>query len=116
MKNVEQTAEFWIEHLKLQEHPEGGYFREVYRSEELIPRSALPERYNGARNFGTSIYYLLKGNQFSIFHKLHSDEIWHFYEGSAAIIYLLRPGCELETLYLGRDIAGGEQLQVLIPR
>ena len=46
-----QTAQFWIEKLDLQKHPEGGWFKEVYRSEELAKKSALPETYSGDRNF-----------------------------------------------------------------
>jgi hypothetical protein len=111
----EETAEFWIQNLALLPHPEGGYYREVYRSSEHIPHEALPSRYDGDRNFGTSIYYLLKSGQFSAFHKLHSDEIWHFYSGSPVRIYILIAGQGLEIKCLGKDVAKGEQLQVLLP-
>ena len=84
-----ETAVYWINHLKLQEHPEGGYFREVYRSGEFIQKKGLPVRYSSFRAFSTSIYFLLKGTQFSAFHRLKSDEIWHFHYGSTITIYLL---------------------------
>ena len=75
-------ADDLIKLLELKPHPEGGYYRETYRSDEVIEN--LPERYKGpSRNAGTAIYFLLKGDQFSAFHKLQSDEIWHFYEGSS---------------------------------
>ncbi|HET54285.1 MAG TPA: hypothetical protein ENN33_03600, partial [Ignavibacteria bacterium] len=66
-----------VKRLDLQPHPEGGYFKEVYRSNELIKAEGLPERYSSERCFGTSIYYMLEGEQFSAFHKLQSDETWH---------------------------------------
>ena len=77
----------WIEKLSLQKHPEGGWFKEVYRSEGFIPASALTPSHSGQRNFSTSIYFLLEGNDFSAFHRIKSDEIWHFYAGSSVTIY-----------------------------
>ena len=65
--------------LGLQPHPEGGYFKEVYRSADIIEAKDLPDRYKGDRNFSTSIYFLLAENDKSHFHKIQSDEIWHFY-------------------------------------
>jgi len=53
-----EQAEFYIKSLNLRKHPEGGYFREVYRSLEEIPAKALPARFEGARSFSTSIYFL----------------------------------------------------------
>ena len=78
-----KTADYWIEKLRLIEHPEGGYFRETYRSEESIGGEYLPERYQVSHFFSTAIYYLLKGDQFSAFHRLKSDELWNFYVGSS---------------------------------
>lgn len=76
-----RSARFWIEKLQLQKHPEGGWYKEVCRSEEMIPASALPAGFSDSRRFSTSIYYLLEGNDFSAFHLIKSDEIWHFYNG-----------------------------------
>ena len=78
-----------IEKLQLMAHPEGGYFKEIYRSNEIIPQSSLPKRYKSERNFSTSIYYLLEGNQVSHFHRLKSDEVWHHYKGSALLLHCL---------------------------
>ena len=78
-----------IEKLHLIKHPEGGYFKEIYRSEENIELDALPDRYESSRCFSTSIYYLLVEDQISCFHKLQSDEIWHFYKGAPIIIHCL---------------------------
>ncbi len=86
-----KTAEYWIKKLDLQPHPEGGYFRETYRSGETISRHALPERFNGDRVLSTCIYYLLKESQYSAFHTIQQDEIWHFYEGAPLVLHILTP-------------------------
>ena len=110
------TANYVIKKLKLTKHPEGGYFKEVYRSEEFIPANVLPGRYNGERNFATSIFFLLKGNEFSSFHKIQSDETWHFYEGSTLELYILNEKSGINRYLLGRDLDNGEKLQVTVPR
>ena len=108
-------ADDLIKQLELKPHPEGGYFKETYRSDEAI--RSLPERYNGrSRNIGTSIYFLLKGNQCSAFHKLLSDEIWHFYEGSTIKLFIIDSAGNLITPELGNDISNGEQYQYTVPR
>ncbi len=112
---MDKTANEWIEQLDLKPHPEGGYYREVYRSSELIPAEALPERFNKSHVFGTSIYFLLHGKQISSLHRLKSDEIWHFYLGSPIRIVMLDENGILMEKLLGRDIATGQSLQVIIP-
>jgi len=96
-------ARIYIKKLLLKKHPEGGYYREVYRSGEKILPAHLPKRYKSSRNFSTSIYFLLEGNQFSAFHLLHSDELWHFYDGSNLKIYIINPEGELTIKKLGRS-------------
>jgi len=95
-------AKQYIKQLQLKKHPEGGYFREVYRSDELILPEHLPARYKSSRNFSTSIYFLLEGKQFSAFHLLQSDELWHFYDGCPVIIYIINQGGELTIKKLGK--------------
>ena len=103
-----------IQKLELQTHPEGGYFKEVYRSKDEIKIEGLPERYKSPRCFGTSIYYLLEGEQFSAFHKLKSDEIWHFYFGSPVVVHMINEEGEYSTITLGQKVDEGEQLQFAI--
>lgn len=110
------TANYWIEKLDLIKHPEGGYFREMYRSDEYIPKTALPARYQSKRNFATSIYFLLEGREFSSFHRIQSDETWHFYVGSTLELYVLNEKGTLTTHLLGRKPEKGEALQSTIPR
>ncbi len=112
-----QTAEQIIQHFNLKPLPEeGGYYNEVYRSEEKIGKSALPERYDSDRCFGTSIFFLLKKGVFSAMHKLKSDEIYHFYTGGPVKVLLLFPNGSSQTVTLGNDIAAGHQPQLLMPK
>jgi len=95
---------------------EGGFFREVYRSDETLPSAALPARYGGPRRFGTSIYYLITPESCSRLHRLASDEVFHFLLGSpVTMLHLLDDGTS-RTLTIGPDIAAGQQLQVVVPR
>lgn len=107
---MRQTASFWIRRLHLKPHPEGGYFRETYRSPERLKA----RRFRGPRVFSTAIYYLLKGTQFSAFHRIRSDELWHFYAGGGLTLYLLKGG-RLSRLRLGLRPERGETPQAVVP-
>lgn len=111
-----KKVKYYIKNLGLKKHPEGGYFNEVYRSSEIIKKVNLPKRFNGNRNYSTSIYFLLDEENISHLHKIKSDEIWHFYGGSAIRIYTIKNNGELNTDLLGRNISKGEQLQVIIKK
>ena len=100
---MHKEARTYIKKLKLKKHPEGGYFREVYRSGEKIVADHLPERYKSSRNFSTSIYFLLEASQFSAFHILQSDELWHFYDGSDLRVYIINPEGDLIVKKIGRS-------------
>ena len=100
---MHSKAQKYIKQLQLKKHPEGGYFKEVYRSGEIILPEHLPKRYKQSRNFSTSIYFLLEGKHFSSFHLLQSDELWHFYDGSSVILYIINQKGELTVKKLGRD-------------
>jgi predicted cupin superfamily sugar epimerase len=110
-------AAFWIERLDLRPHPEGGYFRETYRAAETIAADGLPERFDGPRAFGTAIYFLLTREAFSAFHRIRSDELWHFYAGDAVTLAILDADGKgrLATQCLGRDPVRGAMPQVVIP-
>ncbi len=110
MKN--QVKEI-IKRLRLKPHKEGGYYKEVYRSNDFC---LLKDKKNNQikRRFSTSIYYLLNGNDFSAFHKLKSDEIWHFYEGSALIINFFDKNKNLKKIILGEK--GKEHFQCVIKK
>jgi len=104
-----------VQLLELQPHPEGGFYKEVYRSAESVSRSCLPERFTGDRNFCTSIYYLLSRGDFSAFHLIKSDEIWHYYLGSSLLIHMLHLNGSYECKVLGKDLRENQAFQVVIP-
>lgn len=112
---INKPADYFIKKLDLQKHPEGGYFKEVYRSEEKINSNALPQYFNGERNTSTSIYFLLKSDDFSSFHKIKSDEIWHYYQGSPLTIFIIING-KIEKLLLGNNPENGESFQQIVPK
>ena len=97
------NATEWIERLQLGKHPEGGYYRETYRSGEILHADGLPTRYGGARSVSTTIYYLLEGDDFSAMHRLRSDEIWHFYAGDALELHEITPDGHGRTTRLGPE-------------
>lgn len=96
-------------------HAEGGFYKETYRSGESIARTALPGRFTGYRAFSTAIYFLLQQGQFSAFHRIKSDEAWHFYAGGVLNIYVIHPDGELELIRLGNNITDGEIFQAIVP-
>lgn len=96
-------------------HPEGGYYKETYRSSESIAHSSLPDRFSGARSFSTAIYFLMESGDFSAFHRIKSDECWHFYEGQPLIIQIIHENGRHETVRLGRNPDAGERLQFVVP-
>ena len=109
-----RTPEYWIEQLRLQQHPEGGYYRETYRSREEIPVNNFANNFKGWRNVSTAIYFLLTQKDRSLFHRIKSDELWHFHAGGPLNIYVLGER-GLITYTLGPDPENGESLQVAIP-
>ncbi len=110
-----QTARYWIEKLQLQKHPEGGYFKEVYRADEKILKHCLHERYSGERNHSTSIYFLITGEEYSAFHRSKSDETWHFYTGSIITIHTINRNGEYSAVKVGSNPEKGEVFQFTIP-
>lgn len=110
-----QSADYWIEKLKLEPHPEGGFFKETYRANLLIDEGALPADFQGHRFIATGIYFLLKQGHFSAFHKIKSDEMWHFYDGQSLEIVYIDASGDLITIKLGRDFDKGEVLQAVVP-
>lgn len=109
-----RTAAYWINRLQLTTHIEGGAFREIYRSALLAPLAALPPGFTGDRSFCTSIYFLLQQDQFSAFHKIKSDEVWHFYYGDALIVYEIDAKGALIEHRLGSDPDNNECFQCVI--
>lgn len=109
-------TEMLVRHLQLLPHPEGGYYKETYRSAGEIPAEALPAGFEGSRSFATAICYLLGAGQFSAFHRIRSDETWHYYAGSCALhIHVLDLDGGYACIPLGRQIDKGEVYQATVP-
>ena len=106
---------YFIQHLHLLPHPEGGFYRETYRAGEVIPASALPPHFSGARSFSTAIYYLLQRGDFSAFHRIQSDECWHFYAGDTLLIHVIESDGKYYCIRLGNNVAAGETFQFVVP-
>ncbi|MCC8424356.1 cupin domain-containing protein [Mucilaginibacter sp. UR6-11] len=104
-----ETAQYWIEHLNLQPHPEGGYYKEVFRSAHEVTRAGA----TAVKQACTSIYYLLEGRDFSDFHRLASDELWYFHKGAPLHIHVI-DNDGAHTLIELSDTATGS-LQAIIP-
>jgi len=109
------TAENLIAHYSLLPHPEGGWYKETYRSTNTILQSALPSNFTEGRVFSTAIYFLLEQGNFSAFHKIKSDECWHFYSGQTLLVYVINTEGKLDIIKLGNDIENGEVFQYVVP-
>ena len=114
MSEQTQDARYWVESLYLQPHPEGGYFRETYRATGEVSASSLGEGFSGPRSYATGIYYLLEQGDYSAFHRIRSDEMWHFYAGGALEIHMLDASGHSVAL-LGSDPSRGEVFQFVVP-
>lgn len=96
-----------IHSLGLKPHPEGGFYAETFRADLQVPA------HGGSRAASTAIYFLLRAQDVSAFHRVRSDEVWHHYAGDALELLLLEARGALQRLRLGQDLAGGERPQAV---
>jgi predicted cupin superfamily sugar epimerase len=109
MKENETKQEI-ITRLGLQPHPEGGYFAETFRSPQLL---SLPD--GRVRAASTAIYYLLPFGVCSAWHRVSSDEVWHFYGGAPLRLTTIDSEGRLAEVLLGDGLAEGQLPQHVIP-
>ncbi len=110
------TAKEIIDYFKMEPlSDEGGFYVETWRASEQIAHTSLPPRYDGPRNFGTAILYLLTADNCSRLHKVRSDEIFHFHLGDPVSMVLLTEDGKTRTLTLGSDILNNQSPQVIVP-
>ncbi len=107
-------VEYWVAKLNLKPHPEGGYYRETYRSDLAVAPATATGKQDGARSASTGIYFLLDGTNFSAFHRITSDEMWHFYAGSSLAVHVIDPSGAYTEIVLGRDANAGEVFQAVV--
>lgn len=105
------TKEQYIDQLKLEPHPEGGYFKETYRSDIMEKFST----HDGVRNLCTGIYFLLTQENFSAFHRIRSDEMWHHYDGSAIEIFWISQEGKINQVTLGKSLDDYQVPQAVVP-
>lgn len=101
--------------LGLQPHPEGGWYRETWRSEIGF----TPDGYDGERASATAIYFLLAPGERSCWHRVKSAELWMWHSGGPLILSLGgtsdNPADTPEDIALGPDVAAGQQPQAIVP-
>lgn len=111
-----QTAAYWVDKLKLQPHPEGGYYSETYRSADFT--RCLPDRFPDGqdRRFSTAIYFLLEEGEgrCSHFHRIKSDELWHFYAGSSLTVHIIDDTGKYSAIKVGPDFDKGQVFQAVV--
>lgn len=112
---MRDDAAYWIDHLQLIPHPEGGFYRQTYRSGLTIAQAGLAASFSGDRAASTAIYFLLDGENFSAFHRLRSDEVWHFYAGAALSVHIIDPDGKYSRISLGGDPEAGQAFQAVVP-
>jgi predicted cupin superfamily sugar epimerase len=114
--NGMNDAQYWIDRLDLEPHVEGGYFKETYRADENIGSQALPERFSGNRSFCTAIFFLLHDRDFSAFHRIKQDELWHFYTGDTLLLHIINQQGIYSQIRLGMNFDDGEVFQAMVPK
>lgn len=106
----DKKPETIIAALELEPHPEGGYYRETYRSSERVCREN-----NSWRAAGTGIYFLLPDEICTNWHRVKSDELWHFYKGDELILEIIDRDGSFQQFRLGDAITDQTDLQALVP-
>ena len=95
-------------------HPEGGFYKRTYEADQVISKDCLGNEFNGERIISTAIYYLLTPGTFSAFHRIKSDELWHFYKGTSLHIHVIDASGDYKILKLGDNLADGESFQHVV--
>jgi len=108
------TVDTLVKELDLLPHPEGGYYKETYRSEGKITQTCLSSDFSGERNMATGIYFLIEKGNFSALHKIKSDETWHFYYGDALEVIEINEQGKLTITQIGSNILQGDTFQYTV--
>jgi len=111
---MNKDATYWIRKLGLKPHPEGGYYRQTYKADLVLPHASLPPDFTGPRAASTAIYFLLDAETFSAFHRLRSDELWHFYAGESLLVHVIEGDGRYLNIQLGNDPEAGDVLQAVV--
>ncbi|MFM7645842.1 MAG: cupin domain-containing protein [Sphingomonadales bacterium] len=104
-----------IEKYQLIPHPEGGHYCSTYRAPLVLPPSSLPESFGGHRPVSTAIFFLLQAGDFSGFHRIKSDECWHFYQGDPLWVHCLDQQGQYKRYTLGAGMDSDHHFQLVVP-
>ena len=104
----QQRIQELVTKFNLQAHPEGGFYSETYRSDQLTASQD--------RNLVTCIYFLLTSENVSNFHRIKSDEMWFFHEGSSLTVHTLDPQNGHLQHAVGNEIQKGQTPQLVVPK
>ncbi len=107
----EKDSQFYISHLGLEPHPEGGYYKQIFASDVMIDTEQ-----SNQRKMYTSIYFLLRSGEISHLHRLKSDELWYYHGGSSLTVHIINESGEYKEMELGLNLDKGEVPQVLVPK
>lgn len=103
-----------VERFELIPHPEGGYFKEVYRSDLTITHPGVPGPHDATRRAGTLIYFLLQDREFSAWHRVRwTDEVWHIYAGGPLELHVIDADGRYERRLLTTELLEGEPTSVI---
>ncbi|MCB2153762.1 cupin domain-containing protein [bacterium] len=108
------SAEEVIKTLQLIPHPEGGFYREIFRSDVRVQHPNVPPGEERERAASTLIYFLLEAKDFSAFHRVRSEETWHLYGGGPLELHLIHQHGEYEQRILRRDLGAGFSPQTTV--
>ncbi|MBC2769519.1 cupin domain-containing protein [Pusillimonas sp. 7-48] len=100
MHDLPRIVDHLVTRLNMQPHPEGGYYSETYRAVDQVRRVSD----DAVRASSTAIYYLLSDGAWSTWHRITSDEVWHFYAGSPLNVYVLGADGRLDIHKLGNPL------------
>lgn len=106
----------WVSKLGLSPHPEGGYYKSTFESDENITDNELSVSFEDRRKLYTSIYFLLTSDEVSHFHRLKSDELWYYHGGSSLSIHVINENGVYQEIKLGMNLDDGDVPQVLVKK
>lgn len=108
---ISHSESYWVNQLDLKPHSEGGFFKQMYSSNQTSTTWD-----NRDRPYYTSIYFLLNQASPSHFHRLKSDEIWYYHTGESLTVHVIHPNGIYEAVKLGLVADKGEVLQYVVPK
>lgn len=113
---MKQDAMYYVSKLGLEPHPEGGYYKQTFVSNEQVTDKGLSVTYDGKRKLYTSVYFLLTSTDVSHFHRLKSDELWYYHAGSSLTVHIIHENGTYEEIKLGLNLEQGQVPQTLVSK